>query len=818
MARRAKTPLSAQPFVAFSVKGTAVLPVAAGATQRYFILVPCHFLVRAARCRIALFLKLFPMSKFTIRALPLALSLAFPALSVVVGSACAADEAVPTLAPVTVSASKTDTQTLGATVLAPDKLVLERSRTSDTTRLLGDVPGVGFYGAGGVSSLPVIHGLADDRLRIKVDGMDLVSACANHMNAPLSYIDPSSVDSIQVFTGITPVSAGGDSIGGTIAVNSPPPVFAKAGEGVLTQGQVGAFYRSNGNGRGGNVALTVANDMLSMTYRGASTQASNYKAAADFKPAGMAVGAYKNVPLDANEVGASGYQSVNQSLAFALRHDDHMVELTLGMQNIPYQGFPNQRMDMTSNKSEQANLRFTRQTVWGSLEARAYAENTRHAMNFGDEKSISLLGMPMDTEGKTTGLQVKADVQLSERDTVKVGADLQRYRLNDWWDPVSAIPGGMSPNTFWNIREGQRDRFDVFGELTSQWTPQWLSQVGLRTSTMSMDTGPVQAYNTVNGAAGSNYAGPIGTVAQYDAFNAQDHKRTDNNIDVSALSRFTPDAQKAFAFGYSRKTRSPNLYERFAWSTNNPMIMNMVNWSGDANGYVGNLALNPEIAHKLSATADWHDAARTQWGFTVSPYFTYVQDYIDASRCSGSGVMACTAANLTRQNGFVYLQFVNQSARIYGADVSGFWQLARSGDYGTVTATGMLNWVKGKNATTDDNLYNTMPLNAKLAVVQKVGPWTNTVETQWVDAKSDVSQVRNELTTAGYGLLNLRTRYDWKQASFDLGVDNALDKFYASPLGGAYVGQGNVMGTGAVYGIAVPSAGRSLFAGVTVKF
>lgn len=59
-------------------------------------------------------------------------------------------------------------------------------------------------------------------------------------------------------------------------------------------------------------------------------------------------------------------------------------------------------MDMTGNHSEQVNLRYTGQHQWGTLEARLYTENTRHKMemNFGDEKSISLLGMPMDTEGK----------------------------------------------------------------------------------------------------------------------------------------------------------------------------------------------------------------------------------------------------------------------------------------------------------------------------------------------------------------------------------------------------------------------------------
>ena len=68
---------------------------------------------------------------------------------------------------------------------------------ADTAQLLESQPGLSLYGNGGVSSLPVIHGMADDRVRVKVDGMDLISACANHMNPPLSYIDPSNVGSDQ---------------------------------------------------------------------------------------------------------------------------------------------------------------------------------------------------------------------------------------------------------------------------------------------------------------------------------------------------------------------------------------------------------------------------------------------------------------------------------------------------------------------------------------------------------------------------------------------------------------------------------------------
>lgn len=680
-----------------------------------------------------------------------------------------------------------------------------RAATSDTASLLRDVPGMSFYGAGGVSSLPVLHGLGDDRLRIKVDGMDLISACGNHMNPALSYIDPGNVASIQVFSGIAPVSVSGDSIGGAILVKSPEPAFAAAGQGTLLKGEAGAFYRSNGNAVGGNVAATLASEMLSMTYSGSTAKSGNYTAGVAFKPAGLA--AVGRGWLDGDEVGSSRYQSTNQSLGLALRHENHLVELKLGVQDIPYQGFPNQRMDMTGNDSEQVNLRYEGQYDWGKLEARAYNEHTRHKMQFGDDKQFwygTAPGMPMDTEGKNTGALVKADIVLSARDLLRVGGEVQQYRLNDWWPPSGT--GGMSPNTFWNIRDGERDRLALFAEWDAQWNPEWLTQFGVRHETVDMNTGTVQGYNSM-----AQYP------AESAAFNASDRSRTDRNLDLAALARYTPDATRTIEFGYARKTRSPNLYERYSWSTGG-MAMRMVNMAGDGNGYVGNLDLKPEVAHTLSATVDWHDADQKKWGLKVTPYYTHIDDYIDARRCRSAN-SNCGAANQTATTGFVYLQFVNQSARLYGLDISGYFPLAKTSAYGSFTATGLLNYVNGENRTTGDNLYNIMPLNAKLAVVQSLGNWTHTVEAQLVDAKTDVSQTRNEVKTAGYGLLNLRSSYAWKQARFDVGIENVFDRLYNYPLGGAYVGQGKTMSaTDVAWGTPVPGMGRSIYTGVNVKF
>lgn len=706
-----------------------------------------------------------------------------------------------TLDAVVVTARKTTDSSVDASGPDDAALAMQRAATSDSARLLQDVPGVSLYGAGGVSSLPAIHGLADDRIRVQVDGMDLMPACPNHMNSPLSYIDPTNVASVQVFAGITPVNVGGDSIGGTIRVKSAPPEFAAAGQGILRKGQVGGSHRSNGNARGGNVSATIATEVLNVTYSGSTARSDNYAAGRDFKAAGP--GTPGGEWLAGNVVGSTAYNSKNQDIGFALRREGHLLRLNVGDQHVSFEGFPNQRMDMTGNDSTQVNLRYTGQYQWGELEARVYDQNTRHAMNMGPDRfTYGALGMPMETKAKTKGAIGQGNIVLSERGILRLGAEYQQYTLNDWWPQAG---GAMGPNTFWNVDFGTRDRIDIFGEWESFWDPEWVSQFGVRSDTVKSDAGPVQGYN-----ASALWAPDAA------AFNALDRQRTDHNWDLTALARYTPDETRTIEAGYARKSHSPNLYQRYAWSTQ-PMASLMNNFVGDGNGYVGNVELKPEVANTLSATGDWHDAAREQWSVKATGYYTYVQDYIDARRCDFG--QCGGAANLGATTGFVNLQYVNQSARLYGLDLSGHMLVRRSSDYGSFTGTGLLSYVRGENRTTGDNLYNIMPLNTKLAVVQSWGNWSNTAEVQLVAAKTHVSQVRNEIRTAGYGLFNLRSSYAWKQVRLDIGIENVFNRYYALPLGGAYVGQGASMSSKSIpWGVVVPGMGRSINAALNVRF
>jgi iron complex outermembrane receptor protein len=617
------------------------------------------------------------------------------------------------------------------------------------------------------------------------------------MNPPLSYIAPGNVGSITVFNNVSPVSVGGDSLGGAIKVDSRAAEFAKAGQGTLFKGEAGAHYNSNGDGYGADLTATLANEKASMTYSGSTAQSDNYQAARSFKPAATQTNANtgsKTSYIAGDEVGSSMYKSDNHALNLALRSEERLLELKLGVQQIPYQGFPNQRMDMTDNHSEQINLHHQEKFQWGQLDSRLYREHTRHSMNYLENKQFwygDAPGMPMETEGETLGGIVKAEVNLAENGTLRLGGEYQRYRLDDWW-PASGTGAMMSPNTFWNIRNGQRDRYDLFAEWEKPWNSQWTSLLGVRSANVVMDTDDVQGY------------GSMMYVTDANAFNAKDHQRTDHNLDATASARYTPDQEKTFDFAVAQKTRSPNLYERYAWSTTT-MSMAMVNFSGDGNAYVGNLDLNPEIARTVSMTADWHDAQK-KWGIQVTPYYSRVADFIDVKKIGTSG-------------GFVKLQFVNQDATLYGLDISAFASLLKSPEYGDFTAKSVINYVRGENDSTGDDLYNIMPLNGKIALEHQRDNWGNALEWQLVDRKSDVSQVRKEMQTAGYGLINLKSHYDWQQMRLSVGVENLLDQYYEPPLAGHYVGQGATMSMAATpYGYHVPGPGRAFLADVSFKF
>jgi iron complex outermembrane recepter protein len=728
-------------------------------------------------------------------------------LALLLSSSGASAADVVTLDPIVVTAPAQGSDAIDTPLGAREQLDDEdlsprRGGTADTGQLLLRAPGVQLQSAGGISSQPVIQGLSDDRLRIQVDGADLVSACPNHMNAPLSYVAPARIGNVKVFGAVAPVSVGGDSIGGTIQVNLAPPAFAGADQQYLARGEIGSFYQSNGNALGYNLLAAGATRWLSLSYAESSSRSDNYSAGGNFKPA--SAGREGGRVLAGDEVGSSAYRgATSRALGLALRRGGHLAQLDVSRQTVDFEGFPNQRMDMTGNDNWLVGLRYEGQFGWGDLVARLGYQGTRHTMDMGPDRYSYGTGMPMDTKAKNRVASVQGSLFVSDKSLLRTGVEYQSYTLYDWWP---AVGGVMGPNDFWNVDYGRRRRFDLFAEWESSLSAHLTAQAGVRSDMVSTDAAAVQGYN--NGLANA-----WGNDAAW--FNGQRRGRDDYNWDMTGLFDYSPGPRQSYQAGYSRRSRSPNLYQRYAWSTN-PMAALMNNFIGDGNGYVGNLGLLPEIANSASVTGHWHDSDNSRWDVKATAYYTYVRNYIDAKRCD---VGQCSSANVAATQGFVLLQYVHQNARLHGADLSGRLVILSGPRVGRIEASGMVSYVRGRNLASGDNLYGIMPLHGRFSVDYRLGPWSLAPEIVAVAAKQDTSLVRNEVPTNTYWLLNLRSSVGWKHLRADISIENILDRLYANPLGGAYVGQGASMTTNGVpWGVAVPGRGRSINCALRVSY
>ena len=684
----------------------------------------------------------------------------------------------------------------------------EKIMSNDSGKLINNFLGGNSINNGGFSSLPMIQGLSDDRIKIKIDGMDLIASCANHMNAPLSYSDPVNIKNISVLAGLSAVDQGGDNIGGVIKIDTVKPIFA-VDDNPIFFGQVGTKYKSNNKAMSANVSLNSSTQDTAFSYFGSYVKADNYYAGGTFKEAGLA--APDRGYLDGDEVGSSAYKNQNHQISISKAIDNEIYQVIAAYHDSPYENFDNQRMDSVGNKNYQLNLSQKGEYDWGKLTSRVYVDDTNHKHNFGPDKqytytkmgmmgmpSTTSYGMPMEADGFTAGLAVDSEIFLNDQDTLKVGSEIQYYQLDDTWDSNSGT-GMMTGNDFLNINNGKRNRFDVYGQLDSLWTENWITSIGARLGIVQTDADDVHGYNQTNMMMSNQKA-------DSDAFNASKKKQTDENIDISLLTRYNMEEYSSVELGYSMKTRSPNLYQRYTWSTWT-MAANMNNLYGDGNGYVGDIDLKPETAHKVGLVLN-HEDPNKNWRVKVNPYYTYINDYIDAN------VIA------DRTDGYRNLKFDNQTATIYGLDVGADMHLFQTLNFGNFNLLSKFNYQKGRNTDADTDLYNMMPPNLTLAINQNVGSWSNNLVMILVDEKDDVNSTRQERETAGFTKFDFVSSYQWKSVSIIGEVENILDKSYADPLGGEYLGQGATMSTGInrANGTQVYAMGRSFNVALSYSF
>jgi iron complex outermembrane receptor protein len=640
----------------------------------------------------------------------------------------------------------------------PEQVILkparnEELRALDAADLLRLEPGLAVVRNGQQTGILQMRGLSGDRVKILVDGMTLTPACPNHMDPPLHYVNPRAVEKVEVIAGITPVSQGGDSLAGTVNLESTGPLFP-TNQPSLYQGQIGGFYRGANDGYGFSAEGSAADQKAAIGYSGTWQEGNDLK-------------------FPGGTVRDTGYETQQHLAEISARGDGKLWTADGGFGRTRDSGTPALPMDMIKDDSYRVGLRHLGDYAPGQLEARVYFHQIDHLMDNFSLRPVATNMARMQSPAKSEDMGLRTALTTTKDiHTVRAGMEVLHNNFDAYQQNVVT---GARQDT---LNENQRSRLGLFAEWQGNWDSPWTTLAGVRSDTVWSSAEAIeQWFPPAN--------------ADRLAFNNADRDQVDANVDATFAVRFTPEQHQSYELGIARKNRAPSLLERYLWT---PLSAS----AGQADGrtYLGNTELESETSHQIAATGLWY--GRT-WQLKISPFYNWVHNYIQ-----GTPIARLDAS------GRPVLQFQNfDDVQLYGVEAQGELKLLS-----WLTAEGNLSYVRGENLDTDDNLYRIAPLHGLVALRAQYAGWTAGAEVEMANEQNQVARYNGELPTPGYALLHLRLGYTLAQRyELSVGVENVLDKEYSDHLGGV----NRVLGSDVPVGAHLPGAGRFAYVSLNIR-
>lgn len=653
---------------------------------------------------------------------------------------------------ITISAPKLiDAQT----ALAEGNLVLP-----DVADWLTTVPGANINKNGPITGIAQYRGMFGDRVAKSISGHQIISAGPNAMDAPLTYINPIMVDSVSVYRGIAPVSAGMDTIGGAIEVNLKR---AQPNGGELSlNGDVASSYNSINDATTLATDITIARGDFAALFYVSDQQGDDYEDA------------------NGNLIKSTRYDK--QQLGIDTRYASNALELGLTWHKSTTNdsGTPALPMDIDYIDSQRFNTDGQYQQSDWLIEWQFGYQDATHGMD--------------NYSQRTNMMEMKYRYNTAEAKTLDYKVSLS----NDNW--LLALEGFDASHDS-NITNPTNMMFKVanFNDVKDA-RHSILAQYSLEQQGKSHTIGVrlKQNLSDADDVMSSMAMMSDGAKALQNEFNASDRSVTDITADVVINSQYELSQTLEFTYGLGIKQRAASYQERYLW-----MPMQATGGLADGKTYVGNINLKPETAYQVDFGLSFNDD-----GFAISPhvYAQRVDDYIQGTLATDMRVKMVAGMMGSSDP----LQFSNIDAILYGADIN--WHLELNDNF---KLSGIASYVKGERQDSKDDLYRMMPLNTRINLFYHQDNWQTNLSLHAYNKQTAVAKLNNETASAGYAVV------DWQADYFitsglvaKLGVNNLLDKQYNAHLGG--VNRAN--GSDIAVGQRVNAPGRNVYLALDYQF
>lgn len=645
--------------------------------------------------------------------------------------------------------------------------------TPDSASLLRKAPGANVNGNGPLTGIPQYRGMYGNRISVDVNGMTLSSGGPNWMDPPLSYAPAAQLESLQVYRGIAPVSAGQETIGGAISARTWDGDFA-TGDGIESSGIVRAGGQTVNSGSLLSAAVSVASSHHRVKVSGLTESADD----AEFTD---------------GDIVPSEYERQRYDLGYGFQMGGHTLQLDLGRNETDDSGTPALPMDIEYIDADLYSARYDYQGMDWSIDAKVYASDIDHGMtNYHLREAPMMADMwrRNTATGDSLGFAISSEWQ-DAQGSWNVGVDSHEESHD------SDIDNPNNPMFFVvNFNDAEREIQGVFLERKQQLGNHWLAELGLRYNRIEMDADSVDGTPAMMMPPAQ---------ALRDEFNNADRNKTDNNIDWVAKLYYSGSEAATWYLGLARKTRSASYQERYLW-----LPLEATGGLADGRTYTGNINLDAEVAHQIELGVDFEQA-----GFSMSPRVFYqdVSDYIQGTQ-SGNMAAVMFVDMMNMMNGssnLPPLEFNNVDAILYGFDMD--WAYRFNHHW---RLDGVINYVRGERDDINDNLYRIAPLNGLVALHYETASWGVSLEGVAFDDQDKVSATNTEQESDSYGLVNMSGFWNLaRNTRLGFGIDNIADKQYRDHLGGYNRVRGN---DDIAVGERLPGYGRNLFARIDYQW
>jgi iron complex outermembrane receptor protein len=656
------------------------------------------------------------------------------------------------------------------TGLMESEIKLANTSSPDLRSQLSQLPGVSVNGNGLVSGIVQYRGLFGDRLKVKIDGLEIAGAGPNAMDSPLSHALGNN-QIVTLYQGIAPVSVGYETLAGAIEIKDARPILGESSA-FDARSTLSASWFSNNEAKMLDANVAVANNENYLSFQGQFQEADNYSSG------------------NGDVVPSTFYERSGLKFSAARYTDDYELEFLVGNRNTNESGTPALAMDISFVDSAWYKFGLAKNlgNDW-KASAKIFGNQNEHIMtNFDLRFTPSPAAHRKNTvESEAVGMDIDI-AQTSVQNNWKFGANY----YSQVHDSRITNPNNIAffIQNFTNV---QREVGSLYAEYDIAANPfnspnknnnvQW--QLGGRATQVAYDADEVgsnMAMMNPNVAALVNDVNGSDRAVDFDLF----------DLVTKAETRINDHLQATLSFG--QKERAPSYQELYSW-----FPLGVSAGLADGRNYLGNLNLEKETAGQIDAGLQLQHNGLTVMG---NIFYHSIDNYIiGVPSTNMSANMIATMMGAQQP-----LQWDNRKAKLHGADlyvsktIGSHWQ-----------ATLSAQWVDAKLSESIDGerypLYRIAPLSGNIALHWSKEALDVSLSVNLADAQNDVSSLQNETATSGYAVWNLNMHYRMTPAlTLSLIAENLLDKEYAQHLGGV----NRVADSEVAVGKKVPEIGRNI--------